>query len=201
MIHPVAPECCFCGFSGQAPVTTAFQTSHSPHIRSPFQSNEIPSDSEVFQIQDLIAAEKSAIVELDQRMEEIRKPLSLLPAEHAQKERTIASYQQILHPLRRISEDILREIFLSCDEEEPLHQYTSPIIPLDTRTLPWTSSQVYSLWRAFARAYPRLCSTICVCYRETRELQEAYIHKDIAVLSTHPSRASLLELDIAIASD
>lgn len=67
-------------------------------------------------------------------------------------------------------DDILREIFLSCIEED-VDKINVPS-SLDPRGSPWCLAKVSSRWRAVALSFPRLWSTIRITVASTADAQD-----------------------------
>ncbi|KAJ7577764.1 hypothetical protein C8J56DRAFT_970588 [Mycena floridula] len=190
--------CHVCGFSGKPAEPAAMI--HSPRIQWLLQSNETPLDSELAQFQEYISAEKRAVVDLDDKITEMRQRLALLVAEREQKERNIADCQILVNPVRRLPPDILNEIFLAFVLEEDYHK-NHRSTSLDPRDAPWTITQVSSRWREVAICHPPLRATVRIAYLDKKQLREPALHKDILALTAQLDRANRHRLDVFIFLD
>ncbi|KAK0457487.1 uncharacterized protein EV420DRAFT_1236415, partial [Desarmillaria tabescens] len=67
----------------------------------------------------------------------------------------------LLHPIRSLSDDILREIFAYCGKDwDDFYATYTPHDSLNTTLPPWTISQVSRKWRHVAVSTSRLWSSI-----------------------------------------
>ncbi|KAK0244685.1 hypothetical protein EDD85DRAFT_979476 [Armillaria nabsnona] len=114
--------------------------------------NEPPLEGEHATLRAMVSRGSSVLSVLDTQIAEVRAVLDvLLHAKH------------ILHPIRRLPEDILREIFSSCvpSQEDYLYKDDTGIVPcLDAGNSRWTLSQTCRRWRYVALGTPRLWSCI-----------------------------------------
>ncbi|KAF9040298.1 hypothetical protein BDZ89DRAFT_1060727 [Hymenopellis radicata] len=99
---------------------------------------------------------------------------SSLPLVHQrhQELRDLNDIHTVMHPIRRLPLDVLREIFLIClDDQDPRAD------SLDTHGMPWVLVQVSSQWRVAGLSFPRLWSRVHVSF-------------DTLALHPHPERLS-----------
>ncbi|KAJ7576360.1 hypothetical protein C8J56DRAFT_972855 [Mycena floridula] len=187
-------KCHLCGLVGyKDPYAKAPKTVHSARVQNLLLSNEIPLESEMAQFRDFIATEQADIVDLDHRIAKMCRKLKSLAEKRVQKQRNIVDYKKVVDPLRRLPEDLLREIFLPLAKAEP--QSTTS---LDPSVMPWRLTHVSTRWRDVATSYPRLWSSIRVVYSKKQQLRAETIQKDILALSTQLARAGQHGLDVLI---
>lgn len=150
--------CPSCGF------TIAEGSQHgarSQRVEELLRSNESPQDSERVSLAGFVADGRRRLGVLDSQISLARQVLDALAQDRQELQRDIEDHQIILNPARRIPEEILRQFFLACVEEDtdtPVMSSTT----LDSHHLPWTLAQVSSRWRAIAISFPRLWATICI---------------------------------------
>lgn len=152
--------CPSCGFT----IAEGIQSQHgarSQRVEELLRSNESPQDSERVSLAGFVADGRRRLGVLDSQISLARQVLDALAQDRQELQRDIEDHQIILNPARRIPEEILRQFFLACVEEDT----DTPVMPsttLDSHHLPWTLAQVSSRWRAIAISFPRLWATICI---------------------------------------
>ncbi|KAJ7643760.1 hypothetical protein FB45DRAFT_999104 [Roridomyces roridus] len=120
-------------------------------VDSPFtdklNTNFIPSDSEVKQLRALLQEPVAELAQLDAL-------ISQLTAQRASLQAAIDPHRALLSPIRRIPEDILREIFVFClPDHDALIEVTAA---------PMLLGRIYGLWRRVAYSTPRLWSSVYI---------------------------------------
>ncbi|KAJ7585570.1 hypothetical protein C8J56DRAFT_1027225 [Mycena floridula] len=154
--------CEVCGSPSDAPLVVE-KPVHSPAILDILNSNRPPTNNETAQIRGLCGDSLDAISRLDVEISQVRAQLTDLLQKRADKERELADYKIILHPLRRTPVDILCEIFLSTIddiyEEGSVYQPTNSF---DRWILPWPLGLVSRRWRSVALSCHKLWSTVIV---------------------------------------
>ncbi|KAF7374481.1 hypothetical protein MSAN_00332400 [Mycena sanguinolenta] len=85
---------------------------------SPFvvrlNTNYAPSDSEILEIHALLVDSENELARIDARIEEMEIALAQLKEQRASLKGPIDAHRALLAPIRRIPQDVLVEIFLSC---------------------------------------------------------------------------------------
>ncbi|KAJ7585487.1 hypothetical protein C8J56DRAFT_947580 [Mycena floridula] len=155
--------CEVCGSPSDAPLVVE-KPVHSPAILNILNSNRPPTNNETAQIRGLCGDSLDAISQLDVEISQLRAQLTDLLQKRADKERELADYKIILHPLRRTPVDILCEIFLSTIDEiyEKGSVYYHPTNSFDRWILPWPLALVSRRWRSVALSCHKLWSTVIV---------------------------------------
>ncbi|KAJ7608547.1 hypothetical protein FB45DRAFT_382430 [Roridomyces roridus] len=121
-------------------------------VDSPFtdklNTNFVPSDSEVKQLNALLREPVAELARLDAL-------ISQLATERASLQVVVDSHRALLSPIRRIPEDFLREIFVSClpDNHDAF---------MDATQSPLLLGRVCGLWRRVAYSTPRLWSSFYI---------------------------------------
>ncbi|KAJ7643753.1 hypothetical protein FB45DRAFT_1052643 [Roridomyces roridus] len=119
---------------------------------SPFtdklNTNFVPSDSEVAQMQALLQEPVAELARLD-------AIISQLATQRASLQAVVDTHRALLSPIRRIPEDILREIFVSCLPED--HDAF-----IDVTEEPMLLGHICELWRRVAHSTPRLWNSVYI---------------------------------------
>ncbi|KAF8166855.1 hypothetical protein BJ912DRAFT_934401 [Pholiota molesta] len=122
-------------------------------ITAHFETNYAPTDDELAKIRSLLIAPTARLEELKAMMKQKEDEHYALFEQHTQLERDIAKYRALVHPMRRLPVDLLREVFLHC-------------IPTDHNAIlsrveePMSLTRVCSAWRAVALATPALWASL-----------------------------------------
>ncbi|KAJ7643759.1 hypothetical protein FB45DRAFT_823492 [Roridomyces roridus] len=121
-------------------------------VDSPFgdklNTNYVPSDSEVAQLQALLREPVAELARLD-------AIISQLATQRASLQAAVDTHSALLSPIRRIPEDILREIFISCLPGD--HDAF-----MDVTEAPMLLGHICGLWRRVGHSTPRLWSSVYI---------------------------------------
>ena len=124
------------------------------------KTNDPPCSTRRAQIESALDEQNTRLAEIDATMARLQKTLPTLFTERRQVQRRILDYKMILHPVRRITGDVLHEIFswlinedVSVDERQCSYDLRAPI---------WLLPHVSRQWRDSALSFPRLWSTVRV---------------------------------------
>ncbi|KAK0234328.1 hypothetical protein IW262DRAFT_145871 [Armillaria fumosa] len=120
------------------------------------KSNVPPLPAEHVQLEGAIGKGLGYFARLQERIGQARASLEMLLDEERHVNRTIESYRTILRPIRRVPEDIVREIFFSFHVETEKRGKDS----LDRSFVPLILSQVCREWRSIALSTSRLWSSL-----------------------------------------
>lgn len=125
------------------------------------QSNNLPSDVERVELIATASTWTSQTSDLDQDIAQVQETLKALVLKRNGVTQNLNSVASALHPIRSISDSILREIFMLC--VKGWDDFVAANIvhdSLDSRHPPWTLSQVSHHWRHVALSTPQLWSSI-----------------------------------------
>lgn len=139
------------------------QPPQSPRIQHLLSANEPPLEGEEATLRATVSRGSQVLSDLDAQITEVRLILDALLRDRVQAAANIREAKLILHPIRRLPEDILREIFSSCvsPQENYLYKDNTDIVPcLDAGNPRWTLSQTCRRWRYMALGTPSLWSCI-----------------------------------------
>ncbi|KAF8989747.1 hypothetical protein BDQ17DRAFT_1256566, partial [Cyathus striatus] len=124
---------------------------------SPFQqrlgTSYIPSVNEARQIQNLLEISSKEVHDIDMEISQLQKRLDLLQIKRLKIFDLAEQYHALLSPARRLSQDILAEIFLAC-----LPTDRNPC--MSAKEAPMLLTQICSSWRSIAHSTPRLWAAI-----------------------------------------
>ncbi|KAF7298729.1 hypothetical protein MIND_00820400 [Mycena indigotica] len=124
---------------------------------SPFaaklSTNFVPCDSELEEIRGYLAGYFAKLAELDSQIAQWQAKIDELAATRDCVKAVIGQHAALISPMRRVPEDILREIFLYCLAAEP-------VALVDARRAPMLLTHVCASWRHLAHAMPALWNSI-----------------------------------------
>ncbi|SJL15443.1 uncharacterized protein ARMOST_18941 [Armillaria ostoyae] len=133
------------------------------------QSNNLPSDVERVELIATASTWTSQISDLDQDIAQVQATLKALVLKRSGVSQNLNDVKSTLHPIRSISDSILREIFLRCVKGwDDFVTATTAHNSLDSKHPPWTLSQVSHQWRHVALSTPRLWSSISLNFYAQR---------------------------------
>ena len=132
---------------------TTFQMYLKPEFAALLQNNDAPSESTILEVTESL---KVALNKLQEIQAEIQRPGKLMETvkmKHQSIQKIIDDHYSILSPARRLSPDVLHEIFFHC---LPTH-HSSVMKSLEP---PLLLTQICSSWRVIALSSPRMWSKI-----------------------------------------
>ncbi|KAF7296699.1 F-box domain-containing protein [Mycena chlorophos] len=127
-------------------MTTQLFTSYS-------RTNDAPTDGEVALLRETIVPDVAHLASLDAQLDRLLLEIQRVQTERKTLLDRIQPYQTILSPIRRIPEDILREIFVACmpqDRNCVMSEKEAPIL----------LGRVCSSWRRLSQSIPYLWTRI-----------------------------------------
>ncbi|KAJ7583059.1 hypothetical protein C8J56DRAFT_240126 [Mycena floridula] len=198
----MSQKCKQCGFS-EATETDLTETPYtSPaHLLSYIGSNDPPPHAQETQFRRMLSGSVASLRELDDRIATMQHELRTLLRQRRGKEREIDDYKSVLHPIRRLPQEILCEIFLSfvtenlddCNRRND-EELVSTLNPSSTI---WILPQISSYWRSIALSFPRMWSTVILITGnfDLNQLSEA-----IRMLGAQLYRSDNHQLSISITS-
>ncbi|PBK62073.1 hypothetical protein ARMSODRAFT_943408, partial [Armillaria solidipes] len=120
-------------------------------------TNNAPLEHEKPILFDIIQNSKDILVDLDSRISEAQDILYQLITERAQAAANLRDAKNLLHPIRRVPDELLRRIFTTCTPSPEDCVYDARYWDaLDENTEPWTLSQTCQRWRRIALDTSRL---------------------------------------------
>ncbi|KAK0226769.1 hypothetical protein EDD85DRAFT_855567 [Armillaria nabsnona] len=124
-------------------------------------TNDAPLEHEKPALFDIIQNSKDILVDLDSRISEAQDILYQLITERTQATANLRDAKSLLHPIRRLPDELLRRLFTTCTPSPEDCVYdTRYWDALDENTEPWTLSQTCQRWRRIALDTSRLWSRI-----------------------------------------
>ncbi|KAK0221298.1 hypothetical protein IW262DRAFT_1314743 [Armillaria fumosa] len=152
--------CSNCGVSDFRNATSHY-LHHQGRVLELLQTNNPPRDHEKVNFMNAISDGPDIVSDLDSRIVRARTVLEDLIRERERVEDHLQDTKTVLHPIRRIPDDILREIFTTCVKTETF-SYTRTIgnsLDVHSRSQ-WVLSHVSRPWRAVALNTAMLWSSI-----------------------------------------
>lgn len=124
-------------------------------------SNWPPDHAQLGDLRLYLSSREEHVSHLAVRASVLQSELKACELEKSRAEDDIAEIKQLLNPIRRVPNDILRQIFLTSIQRAHSHFY-EPATSLDRRGPPWTLTGVCSNWRTVVISDPLLWSTMSV---------------------------------------
>ncbi|KAK0447020.1 uncharacterized protein EV420DRAFT_1569451 [Desarmillaria tabescens] len=133
-----------------------------------FSCNDAPLEHERAVLEAIVRESDDYISVLQQRISDTRNTLEALLQEKSNVAKHAAAAKALLNPVRRLSADVLIEIFTACTARIPIRTDTDPLIDLpsnsidslNSKAMPWVLSQVCATWRTTALETAKLWSYI-----------------------------------------
>ncbi|KAJ7780747.1 hypothetical protein DFH07DRAFT_439107 [Mycena maculata] len=122
-------------------------------LASRLNTNYVPSDAEVQEIRNTLTEPLRQLSLLDERLVQMQAAMDELTVQRASLKDEIDQHKALISPVRRIPQDILEEIFLSC---LPTRQY----MLIDARQAPLLLGHICRHWRAISHSIPRLWASL-----------------------------------------
>ncbi len=156
----MANVCPNCGLSDFRNATSRYLR-HQGRVLELLQTNDSPRDHEKADFATVVSDGPDIISDLDSRIARARTVLEDLIRERERVEDHLLDTKTLLHPIRRLPDDVLREIFTTCVKTETFF-YTRRIgNSLDVlKRSQWVLSHVSRPWRAVALNTAMLWSSI-----------------------------------------
>ncbi|KAF6763768.1 hypothetical protein DFP72DRAFT_745097, partial [Ephemerocybe angulata] len=124
---------------------------------SPFSdwldTNYSPDAKQAHQIQAYLNAPRNELAVLDAEVDAAERALNALRTKQARLRRHIAAHEALVHPIRRIPDELLQEIFQHCLP-------TRHMPTLSNRSAPILLTRVSRPWRALAFGTPTLWTSL-----------------------------------------
>ncbi|SJL14782.1 uncharacterized protein ARMOST_18250 [Armillaria ostoyae] len=153
-------------------------------VKDLLRCNDPLLEAEKTALRSLVDEAPSTLANLDQQIIEARQMLDSLIQKRQVAESDFDDAKTLLHPIRSMPQDVLREIFHYCvpDWEEIIsgpHQarYDS----LDPRFPPWTISHVSMTWKDISLSLPDLWTCITLDFRKYEALNMRAIMTKVAL--------------------
>ncbi|KAF8195629.1 hypothetical protein K438DRAFT_1826258, partial [Mycena galopus ATCC 62051] len=126
-------------------------------VDSPFanrlNTNYVPSDSETLEIRALLVDPEAQLARIDAQIKEVENTLDQLKTQRASLRQPIDAHRALISPIRRIPQDVLIEIFLSCLPSE----HNAIIDPAEA---PLVLGRICRYWKSIAYSTPMLWSSL-----------------------------------------
>ncbi|KAF9009953.1 hypothetical protein BDQ17DRAFT_1347208 [Cyathus striatus] len=126
-------------------------------MASPFQhhfdTNYVPSIEETIRIKNILVGAEQEISEIDTGIDHLQRQLDLLQEKRSRIHDLAEKHRTLISPARRLSQDIIQEIFLACLPED-----RNPYI--NNAEAPMLLTRICSSWRNIAHCTLRLWAAI-----------------------------------------
>lgn len=158
-----------------------------------FATNYAPKDEEFKKISQLIVEPLEQLRSLDTEISKLQRSIDELSAKRKQLNDFIVPHQALLSPIRRIPQEVLREIFVQCLP-------TGHDSVMSCQDTPLLLGRVCSSWRSISRDTPMLWSSIFISIPEptTREREGVDMGVLIQAVTDWLERSGTLPLSITL---
>ncbi|KAF8989742.1 hypothetical protein BDQ17DRAFT_1205824, partial [Cyathus striatus] len=112
-------------------------------------TNYVPSIEETRKIKDFLEKSAKEVHTIDNEINQLQQQLDLLQDKRSKVLDLVEPYRALISPARRLSRDILEEIFLAC-----LPTDRNPC--MSSTEAPLLLTRICSSWRSIAHSTPRL---------------------------------------------
>ncbi|KAK0229751.1 hypothetical protein EDD85DRAFT_122829 [Armillaria nabsnona] len=173
-------------------------TLHTPRIEQLISTNEPALDFEEVPLRDIVNQGPQVLSDLDAKIADVKDILQQLIRERSQAADNLAIAKNILHPIRRLPTDVLKEIFLAC-VQSPVECLFS-LFRNDSMNLldgPRPISHVCRRWRGIAVNTPRLWSCISLLFPIDASRTLGFT----LMLGCYIERSRNLELTLSVCAD
>ncbi|PBK89384.1 hypothetical protein ARMGADRAFT_1015533 [Armillaria gallica] len=134
------------------------QPKRSPRIEELLRSNKPPLDFEKQDLLEVAARDPKILDEFEEKIAATRQLLDFLVSERDQAVSNISDAKSVLHPMRRLPDDVLRSIFRTCTKSADLAfnwildvlKHKIDVESVQPNQPPWTISCVCQQWRTVA---------------------------------------------------
>ncbi|KAF7349554.1 hypothetical protein MSAN_01745900 [Mycena sanguinolenta] len=158
-----------------------------PDVIRLLTTNDVPIDSEIPVVQELLSDGEEVLHALDAQILDLQNALAQLAQKRIKAVNHLRECRAILSPVRRIPQELVCEIFdLSTVRERP-----SRVRPWERS--PWRLGFISRPWRQYALGYAPLWSFFAV---PAHALEETQINRVLADLETRLLRCATAPLDI-----
>ncbi|PBK64205.1 hypothetical protein ARMSODRAFT_962378, partial [Armillaria solidipes] len=163
-------------------IPESLQPKRSSRIEELLPSNKPPLEFERQDFLEIAARGPQTLDEFDEKIAATRQLLDFLVSERDQAASNISDAKSLLHPVRRLPDDVLRSVFRSCTES-PDQVFNWDVVVLQPKIdiesvqpnqSPWTVSCVCQQWRTVAIHTAELWSFISL------DLDQSYQNKELA---------------------
>ncbi|KAK0187524.1 hypothetical protein F5146DRAFT_1059108 [Armillaria mellea] len=171
----VCPNCSLSDFRN----ATSHYLRHQGRVLELLQTNDLPRDHEKVDFMSVVSDGPDILSDLDSRISRMRIALDDLICERERVGAHLQDTKILLHPIRRLPDDILRQIFTTCVDPESII-YTEIIgdcLDVNKRSQ-WVLSYVSRRWRRVALNTARLWSSIELffdMYRTCNQMKLQYM--------------------------
>ncbi|KAF7367728.1 hypothetical protein MSAN_00836700 [Mycena sanguinolenta] len=128
-----------------------------PNAVSPFAdklgTNDVPSDEEIAHLRDFLVGPTEQLAKIQAQIDEMELVVGQLKAKRESLQTDIDAHKALISPMRRVPEDVLREIFVACLP-------TTHIAVIDIAEAPLLLGRICKRWRVVAYSTPMLWTSI-----------------------------------------
>ncbi|KAJ7589840.1 hypothetical protein C8J56DRAFT_859408 [Mycena floridula] len=172
---------CASSAEGGLAVKTVTAGASQAELQELLDSNRVPSSVQEFKIKKYLAETLESLHEIDDRIQRSADDglRELFLEEQADLQQLVKAYKSILHPIRRLPDEILAHIFLNfVDDDLENMKAGESMSSLHPTSMQWALSLVCVPWRSVVVSLPKLWSTIRLAPSDLEaELQDEESHQ------------------------
>ncbi|KAJ6595058.1 hypothetical protein DFH09DRAFT_1136094 [Mycena vulgaris] len=180
-------SCWKCGAPPEFLRTTMPPLSSPAELTPLLISNQVPPDSEVPALRELVAGRQDRLNALNAQIDSLQETLAQLIQQRDEAAESIRDYKTVMSPLRRVPSELLCEIFLLTSP------HTRLIGGKPTKQPPWYIGHVCRLWRHAALSYPLLWTNIEIHFRPNFSFKANY---PLSMIETQLLRSANAPLEV-----
>jgi hypothetical protein len=124
-----------------------------PEFAALLQNNDAPSESTILEVTESLKVPLNELQEVEAEIQRLGKLMEAMKMKRQSIQKIINDHNSILSPVRRLSPDVLHEIFFHC-----LPTHHNPV--MKSSESPLLLTRICSSWRAIALSSPRIWSKI-----------------------------------------
>ncbi|KAF9021000.1 hypothetical protein BDZ89DRAFT_251655 [Hymenopellis radicata] len=156
-----------CASCGAAPPLKIRQPERDERVEALLKTNGVPQDIERPALEEYARGAPLALLQYDAKITALKQELELAVRERAKLQRHYEDAKTLLHPIRTLPSDVLREVFSWCiptrrELFEDIKEDTFDYCSLNASNAPWSLSQVSKGWRTVALSSPLLWRTVAL---------------------------------------
>ncbi|KAJ7592012.1 hypothetical protein C8J56DRAFT_520187 [Mycena floridula] len=199
---PLAASCPNCNYDLSNLANVPPEITRTVRLDVLLASNTIPSAADISNLANIHSGASQVAADLEKSIKEVESLLNLLEEAHMEMVRLAEECTAVIHPVRRLPQELLCEIFFEASvikqdvweasARSDAMGMPSAVSSLDRSAPPWTLTQVARRWRTIALSDPSIWSSIAV---------STFAETSLPALTLQLQRSANHRLDIYLTSN